>query len=146
MSDHGWSVVVTAEHGGNEVPKDYRALFRSRAKLLSSHRGWDPGSLNLAGQLAAAFGAPLVAATVTRLLVDLNRSPHNPRVFSEITRSLPRAERMSLLERHHGPHWQTVRGHLSDAVGRRHRVLHLAVHSFTPVLRGVTRKADIALL
>ena len=86
MATRRWSVVVTAEHGGNEVPAEYRTLFRSRTKLLASHRGWDPGTLDLARRLAAAFGAPLVAATTTRLLVDLNRSPHNPRAFSEITR------------------------------------------------------------
>ena len=144
--DGKWSVVVTAEHGGNEVPPDYRALFRGRSTLLASHRGWDPGALDLARRLAAAFGAPLVASIITRLLVDLNRSPHNPRVFSEITRRLPRPERLSLLERYHRPHWDAVRGHIRTVIRRRSRVLHLAVHSFTPVLDGVTRKPDVALL
>jgi predicted N-formylglutamate amidohydrolase len=144
--DRDWSVVVTAEHGGNEVPADYRTLFRGHATLVASHRGWDPGTLDLARRLAAAFGAPLVAGTVTRLLVDLNRSPHNPRAFSEITRPLPRTERVSLLERFHRPHWDGVRARLADAVRARRRVLHVGVHSFTPVLDGVTRKPDVALL
>ncbi len=143
---HGWAVVVTAEHGGNEVPDDYRALFRGRAQLLSSHRGWDPGTLDLAERLAAALGAPLLAATTTRLLVDLNRSPHNPRVFSEVTRRLPPVERTRLLDQRHQPHWDAVRDELSEASRRQRRVLHLGVHSFTPALGGVTRKPDVALL
>ena len=146
MAGRGWSVVVTAEHGGNEVPSEYRALFRGRAKLLASHRGWDPGTLHLSRRLADALDAPLVAATTTRLLVDLNRSPHNPRAFSEITRRLPREERRRLLEERHRPHWDAVRARLTRAVGRGGRVVHLGVHSFTPVLAGVTRKPDVALL
>jgi predicted N-formylglutamate amidohydrolase len=141
-----WSVLVTAEHGGNAVPADYRSLFRGRAKLLASHRGWDPGALSLAERLAAELDAPVVTATVTRLLVDLNRSPHNPRVFSEVTRPLPRSERVELLEQYHRPHWDAVRGHISRAVTRRRRVLHLAIHTFTPVLDGVMRKPDVAVL
>jgi predicted N-formylglutamate amidohydrolase len=141
-----WSVLVTSEHGGNDVPYAYRALFRRRAKLLASHRGWDPGTYDLAERLAAALDAPLVAATVTRLLVDLNRSPHNPRVFSEVTRPLPRAERVSLLDRFHRPHWAAVRGGLANALRDGGRVLHLGIHSFTPVLNGVRRKPDVALL
>jgi predicted N-formylglutamate amidohydrolase len=142
----GWAILVTAEHGGNDVPPDYRALFRGRARLLASHRGWDPGTLDIARRLASALGAPLVSATTTRLLVDLNRSPHNPRVFSEVTRALPRAERVHLLERYHRPHWDAVRGHLARARRNGGRVLHLGMHSFTPILDGVTRKPDIALL
>jgi predicted N-formylglutamate amidohydrolase len=141
-----WSLVVTAEHGGNEVPLDYRTLFRGHATLLASHRGWDPGTLDLARRFAAAFGAPLVAGTVTRLLVDLNRSPQNPRAFSEITRRLARPERVCLLERFHRPHWDGVRARLADALRGGGRVLHVGVHSFTPALNGVTRKPDVALL
>jgi predicted N-formylglutamate amidohydrolase len=139
-------VIVTAEHGGHDVPAHYRALFRGRSKLLETHRGWDPGTLALAERLAPDLGAPVVSATVTRLLVDLNRSPHNPRVFSEITRPLPRSERVDLLGRFHRPHWDAVREQLARATRGGRRVLHLAVHSFTPVLDGVTRKPDIAIL
>jgi predicted N-formylglutamate amidohydrolase len=146
MSADGWSVVVTAEHGGNDVPAAYQSLFRGRAQLLASHRGWDPGTLDLADRLGSAFGAPVLGATVTRLLVDLNRSPHNPRVFSEVTRTLPRAERVSLIERFHRPHWEAVRSHVTRAARSSRRVLHVAVHSFTPVLDGVKRKPDVAVL
>ena len=142
----GWSLLVTCEHGGNEVPAAYRALFRGRAAELASHRGWDSGTLALARALAGRLDAPLVSAAVTRLLVDLNRSPHNPRVFSSITRGLPRAERLVLLERFHAPHWEAARTEVARGIAERGRVLHLGVHSFTPVLDGTTRKADIALL
>jgi predicted N-formylglutamate amidohydrolase len=139
-------VLVTCEHGGNRVPGAYRHLFDRRDRLLASHRGWDPGALALARALAGALDAPLVASEVTRLLVDLNRSPHNPSVFSEVTRTLPRAERVDLLERYHRPHWDAVRAALAELGASRGRVLHLGIHSFTPVLNGVRRRPDLALL
>lgn len=137
-------LVLSCEHGGNRVPKPWAPLFRSHQRLLASHRGFDPGALAIARSLARRLGAPLVAATMTRLLVDLNRSPHNPAVFSPITRPRPRAERERWLARVHAPHWQRVRSALDEVRGR--PVLHLAVHSFTPVLHGQPRRFDVGLL
>jgi predicted N-formylglutamate amidohydrolase len=141
-----WSVLVTAEHGGNDVPEEYRELFRSRENLLESHWGWDPGTLALARSLARARASPSVTSTVTRLLVDLNRSPHNPRVFSEVTRALPRGERLAILERFHRPHWDRARSAVSRGIREIGRTLHLGVHSFTPLLGEEIRRPDIALL
>lgn len=141
-----WSVVVTAEHGGNDVPPDLRPLFRDHGRELRSHRGWDPGTLNLARRLASRLRADVVASSRTRLLVDLNRSAHNPRVFSEITRVLPGPDRIVLLERFHRPHWEAARTALHRGVVDRGRVLHLGIHSFAPVLGGEVRRPDLALL
>jgi predicted N-formylglutamate amidohydrolase len=141
-----WAVVVTVEHGGNRVPTEYAELFRGREAMLDSHRGWDPGTRSLGHALSHGLGGRLVESDVTRLLVDLNRSPRNPRVFSELTRSLPRAERSDLLQRYHRPHWDRARAAISAALTDAGRVLHLAVHSFTPVLDGRPRRPDIALL
>ena len=135
--------MITCEHGGNRVPRAERALFARRGRLLASHRGFDAGALDVARRLARAWRAPLVAATTTRLLVDLNRSPHNPAVFSVLTRELPRARRDALLARHHRPHWQRVRKTLATCRGH---ALHLAIHSFTPVLRGARRDFGIGIL
>jgi predicted N-formylglutamate amidohydrolase len=142
----GVAVLVTCEHGGNRVPAPWADLFADAAGVLSTHRGWDPGALPLARDLAHRLRAPFRAATVTRLLVDPNRSPRHPRVFSEWTRSLPREERTQLLARHHAPHRSAVDEDVAELVRRARRVLHLGVHSFTPVLGGIVRRADLALL
>jgi len=121
-------------------------LFRGKERLLASHRGWDPGALAFARALARASGASLVAVTTTRLLVDPNRSPHNPRVFSDLTRGLSPEERRELLARHHAPHWQRVRESVVRLRCGGRRVLHLGVHGFTPVLGGVRRDFEVGLL
>ncbi|HSW29519.1 MAG TPA: N-formylglutamate amidohydrolase [Longimicrobiales bacterium] len=142
----GVALLVTCEHGGNRVPAPWARLFPDVAGALATHRGWDPGALPLATDLARILRAPLRAATVTRLLVDLNRSPRHPRVFSEWTRRLAAAERARLLALHHAPHRAAVEGDVAERIRRGRRVVHLGVHSFTPVLGGVARRADLALL
>jgi predicted N-formylglutamate amidohydrolase len=136
-------LLLTCEHGGKRVPRAYRALFRGSEALLASHRGFDPGALSLARSLARALSAELIAATTTRLLVDLNRSPHNPAVFSELSRSLSRDRRQVLLAHHHRPHWERVRAAIAAQSGG---VIHLAVHSFAPIWRGVERKYAMGIL
>ena len=58
----------------------------------------------MARALAREFAAPLVASTVSRLLVDLNRSAAHRSVFSEATRAAPAALRATILERHYRPY------------------------------------------
>jgi len=138
-------VVVTCEHGGNRVPRAYAPLFRGARRLLASHRGWDPGAIGVARRLARRLGVPLHAATVTRLLVELNRSLGHRQLFSERTRGLPPAERQRILERYWRPYREAVEAEVARGV-RAGRVLHLSVHSFTPVLDGVVRDVDVGLL
>ena len=139
-------LLVTCEHGGNRVPSRWRALFAGHEALLASHRGLDIGSLEVARRMAAAFGAPLVAARTTRLLVDLNRSRGHPRLFSPVTRPLRRAERDRILARHYEPYRREVETSVARQVAAGRRVLHVSSHSFTPELDGEVRDADVALL
>ncbi len=138
--------IFTCEHGGNRVPAPYRRLFRDQRALLDSHRGYDPGSLVMAKALAGAFGAPLVASTVSRLLVDLNRSIGHPQLFSAITRAVPARTRAQIVEHHYRPYRTQVERLVGQAVARGHRVIHISSHSFTAELNGRVRRADIGLL
>jgi predicted N-formylglutamate amidohydrolase len=140
------ALLITCEHGGNRIPARYRALFRGRRALLDSHRGYDPGALVMARTLAAAFNAPLVASTVSRLVVDLNRSIGHPRLFSAATHGAPLVLRAEIVERHYLPHRGEVERLVTQAVGRGRRVIHIASHSFTPALDGKVRRADVGLL
>lgn len=140
------AVLVTCEHGGCRIPRELGALFARADGVLTSHRGWDPGALDLARRLAALLDAPLRFSTVSRLVVDLNRSPRHPRVLSEFTRVLPHADRRALLARHHAPHRAAVDADVAAGLASAEAVLHVGVHTFTPVLDGRVRKADVALL
>ena len=138
--------LVTCEHGGNRVPPTYRPLFRGQRARLDSHRGYDPGALVMARALAGALGAPLVASTTTRLLIDLNRSLGHPQLFSAATRRVPASVRSRIVTRYYRPHRDAVEHHVMQATSRGRRVIHIASHSFTPVLDGRVRDADVGLL
>lgn len=139
------TLVLTCEHGGNRIPREYAPLFRGAKDVLASHRGWDPGALTLARTFARRLRRPLLAVTWSRLFVEANRAPHNPRIWSRFTNGLPKAERERILERFWRPHRTEVEEAVA-AAARAARVVHVAVHSFTPELDGEVRNADIGLL
>jgi len=139
-------VLITCEHGGNDIPAAYRHWFRGHETALETHRGQDPGALALARDMAQACRAQLVCSTVSRLLVELNRSPGHPRLYSDITRALPQAEKHALLVRYYLPYRKQVESRIVAALRACRRVVHVSSHSFTPILDGVRRHADIGLL
>lgn len=140
--------MITCEHGGNEVPAPWRSRFETAAEVLATHRGYDPGTLQLARQLAARLDAPLHVSTVTRLLVDLNRSLAHRALFSEWTRELSATDRERVLREHYHPYRQRVEQEIAAAVSSAADlpVLHVSVHSFTPIWNGAERAVDVGLL
>jgi Predicted N-formylglutamate amidohydrolase len=102
------SLLVTCEHGGNEIPPRYRHLFKGHEALLKTHRGHDAGALVMAEEMAEAFKAPLFVSTVSRLLVDLNRSLGHPRLYSEATRTASKELRREILQAHYLPYRNQV--------------------------------------
>ena len=139
-------LVVSCEHATKRVPVPYRTLFRGMEKVLSSHLGWDPGTLELGRRIACRYQAPLIASTATRLLVDCNRSVGHPGLFSKATRSLDEPTRGAIVDGYHRAHRERVESFVREAVGAHSCVLHVAVHSFTPKLRGIVRRCDVGLL
>jgi predicted N-formylglutamate amidohydrolase len=140
------SFLITCEHGGNRIPARYRLLFQGCDALLDTHRGYDSGALVMARALARAFRAPIVTSTISRLLIDLNRSIGHPRVFSAATRRAPASLRAKIAEQHYWPYRLRVERLVRQSVSRRRRVIHISSHSFTPVLDGKVRSADVGLL
>lgn len=138
--------VVTCEHGGNRIPPRYAKAFAAHRAALDSHRGWDAGALTLAQQLSKALAAPLIVSRTSRLLVDLNRSEHHRALFSSVSRALPREERARILDEHYRPYRKEVAAAIETVIAGGKRAIHLSAHSFTPILDGETRIADIGLL
>ena len=141
-----YGIVVSCEHGGHKVPTAFTGIFRDQQAVLETHRGWDSGALQRARQIAARFDAPLHASTTTRLLIDLNRSIGHRHLFSEFTRPLPPAMRQDIVRCHYRPHRDAVEGDIGRRIASGRPVIHIASHSFTPVMDGVTRLADVAWL
>ncbi len=140
------ALVITCEHGGNLIPAAYAELFEDLQALLETHRGYDPGALAMAEMLATAFDAPLLSSTVSRLLVDLNRSVGNRSLHGAAVRTLSAATRQDILSRHYLPYRAQAEALVRQAVAEYGAVIHLSSHSFTPELDGQLRRADVGLL
>ena len=140
------AMVISCEHGGNRIPGAYRYLFKDHQKLLQSHRGFDAGALALARRMATAFGVEPITATTSRLLVDLNRSPGHRQLFSFVTRPLDVQRKEDILSAHYWPHRHDLQQSVARHIDEGRTVVHIASHSFTPVLNGRKRTMDVGLL
>lgn len=145
-SNGSFAIIVTCEHGGNEIPSEFRTLFKGHAELLQTHRGFDPGSLEMAKTFSRELHSPLHFTTVSRLLIEQNRSLGHPNLFSVVTRELDRSTKKRLIENYHAPYRARVIELIEQAMLQHKVVLHLSVHSFTPVLDGEIRQADVGIL
>src|SRR5688572_12529102 len=139
-------ILITCEHGGNQIPEEYRKYFRTHQDLLQTHRGWDPGALELYKKFVAVGADASFFSETSRLLIELNRSRHHENLFSVATKEIPAIEKNAILEWHYEPYRKKVEETITSFLAQNHSVLHISVHSFTPELNGEIRNADIGLL
>jgi predicted N-formylglutamate amidohydrolase len=145
--------VISAEHASNRVPAQYKNLGLTR-RQLQSHIAWDPGSRSVARACAKALGCLCHEGGHSRLFVDLNRSLHHPKLMARQSFSIPipgnetlsREERNSRVRLYYTPFREAVLADVQRIIEAYGRCVHLSIHSFTPVVDGVTRVGDIGIL
>ncbi len=140
------SLVFTCEHASPSLPASFRKEFRARLERMPQHRLFDRGAAALAERLSVRFRAPLLRSRFSRLLVDLNRSVENRELFSELSAILPDERKKALLARVYRPYRDSVERRVDRLIRRGKAVIHVSVHTFTPVLNGAYRKTEIGLL
>ncbi len=138
-----FSLLVTCEHAGNEVPIAFQDLFKNEGEVLNSHRGWDPGAWLLAESLGEHFKVKTIPFFNTRLLIEPNRSIDHPELFSEFSNTLSNEQKDSLIKEHYKPYRENIELSIRQM---KNPVLHLSIHTFTPVFKGEIRMVDIGLL
>lgn len=138
-------LVLTCEHALNEIPGEYRDLFPEARDILESHRGYDPGARDLFEHLIA-LGDFTYTHKISRLLVEVNRSIGHPHLFSEFTKGLASVEKNKIITRWYIPFRTEVEDRIKKLIEKGEKVIHLSVHSFTPILNNHIRSADIGLL
>lgn len=137
------SVVFSCEHAGNHVPNEFIHLFQDEPEVIQTHRGWDPGAWTLAQFFASSLNAPLLGCESTRLLIEANRSEDSPELFSIFSKRLDSKQKEKLYTEIYQPY----RNQLQEMIEVSPKpVLHLSIHSFTPVWNGVERAVDIGIL
>lgn len=138
-----YSLLITCEHAGKEVPAEYQFLFEEANSILDSHRGWDPGAWTLAKSLGMHFNISPLPYYETRLLIEPNRSLDHAQLFSEFSNGLPDDKKDKLVKEYYLPFREKVLRTISNM---KTPVLHLSIHTFTPVYNGEVRTVDLGLL
>jgi predicted N-formylglutamate amidohydrolase len=111
------------------------------------HIAWDIGAAGVARKLAEMLQAPCILQRYSRLVIDCNRSPGQPDSIAEVSdgTTIPanlnlsdedRAARLHLI---HAPYHAAIAAELDARAARGLTTAMVAVHSFTPVMRGVAR-------
>ena len=140
------ALIVSCEHAVDTVPEIYQQYFASYSALLQTHRGIDFGALTIAKHLQSIFGCDFIQAQATRLLIDCNRSLRHPRCFSEISTKFSKEQKRQLIEQFYLPFRHSVEQLIGQHIAEGRQVLHLSIHSFTPMWMDIVRNADIGLL
>ena len=137
--------VFTSEHGGNIIPEKYQSSFVNANAALNSHRGIDYGSQDLF-LFCKSLSDFSKSNTVSRLLIELNRSKHHPKLFSEFSDSFKIEDKAVLISEFYDPYRDNVEAEILRLIKKGEEVIHISFHSFTPVLNGDIRKTDIGIL
>jgi predicted N-formylglutamate amidohydrolase len=146
--------VFVCDHASNWMPPSLRDLGLPVAEV-ERHIAWDPGALEVAQRLSARLDAPLVHATVSRLVLDVNRDPEHPGSIVTLSEDTPipgnrdlsppdRARRIrEIYEPYHHRLAAVIERQVSQS-GAPPSII--AIHSFTPVYRGECRPWHIGVL
>ncbi|QND53941.1 N-formylglutamate amidohydrolase [Phyllobacterium sp. 628] len=146
--------VILCDHASNHIPAPYGRLGL-QPDDLQKHIAWDPGALGVSQVMSTLLDAPLVESRVSRLIIDCNRPLQAPDLIpstSELTVvpanvDLNDQEKQRRIAISHQPY------HASIEELAKHRAdkglptpIYVAVHSFTPVYRGVARPWHIGII
>ncbi len=144
--------VIVCEHASNVIPERFAGLGLLD-EALETHIAWDPGALGVARHLAERLDAPLVRATVSRLIIDCNRQLDAPDLIVSESDSIAvpgnyisEEERRIRVATIHEPFHAVVSRLIETRLAAGIATALVSVHSFTPVLRGLTRPWGVGII
>src|SRR3954451_12709020 len=146
-------ILLICEHASNHLPARYGTLGLGPAEL-ESHIAWDPGALGVAKELSRLLDAPLIHATVSRLVLDLNREPSAPDSITTLSErtaipgnlDLDEAERATRVREVYDPFHNAIDIFAGALKAAGQLTTIISLHSFTPIYRDVPRPWQIGLI
>ncbi|MEO0487174.1 MAG: N-formylglutamate amidohydrolase [Pseudomonadota bacterium] len=137
--DRAGPFVVTCDHATNRVPPEIGTLGLP-TEDMERHIAYDPGALGVARALGALLDAPVVSSNFSRLVIDPNRGADDPTLIMQLydgsiipaNRAVDAAERARRIAAYYQPYDDALARVFAD----RPKAALIAVHSFTPQLRG----------
>ena len=151
--DGSSDLFLTCDHAGNLIPKRYGTLGLDPLELVR-HIGWDIGVSGMSRRISNIMDATLFTQTYSRLVIDCNRALSRldsiaavsedteiPGNF-DISPDEAEARAREIFWPYHDAIAQALDAR--EAAGR--RTVLVAMHSFTPVYKGISRPWHVGLL
>ena len=143
----------TCEHAGRVFPRKLGRLGLLEAETLR-HIAWDIGIGAVGQELSRLLNAAVILQTYSRLVIDCNRDPNVPSSIPEISENtqipgnhrLDEAERAARVEAIFRPYHNAIAAALDRRAAADRASVLVALHSFTPVFKGVSRPWHVAVL
>jgi predicted N-formylglutamate amidohydrolase len=144
---------LTCDHGGRRLPRKLGDLGLPAAEF-ERHIAWDIGAAAVTRLLGDALDAFAISQIYSRLVIDSNRDPSVESsivTLSELTeipgnRDLSPAERTARAEEILKPYHDRIVAELDRRQAAGRRTVLIAMHSFTPVFKGIARPWQIGVL
>jgi predicted N-formylglutamate amidohydrolase len=138
--------LLVADHAGNLMPRALGRLGIAAAEC-ERHIAWDIGIAGVGRLLADALDATLIQQNYSRLVIDCNRPPGAPTSIPEISEythvpgnvGLSEASKAARAREIFWPYHERIEAELDRRVQDRRPVVLIALHSFTPVFKGIAR-------
>ena len=145
--------LLTADHAGRRIPQALGDLGLP-PRELRRHIAWDIGIAGVTRRLAERLDAAAVLQRYSRLVVDCNRPPEAPSAFPEVSETtlVPGNADLSAEQKERrrqaifSPYHAAIAAMLARRRVTGRRTVYVAMHSFTPVFKGVEREMHCAVL
>ena len=145
--------LLTADHAGRAIPRRLDMLGLPQTEL-ARHIAWDIGIAGVTERLSEALDATAVLQSYSRLVIDCNRQPgldSSIPTVSEHTaipgnEDLPPADRELRRQEIFVPYHERIAGLLGERRAAGRNTLLVAMHSFTPVFKGIAREVEVGVL
>ena len=144
---------LTGDHAGRAIPRRLDGLGLPEHET-ERHIAWDIGIGAVGRQLSRLLDAAMVVQTYSRLVIDCNRDPNVPSSIPEISettaipgnRGLGEAARAARVEAIFRPYHDAIAAALDRRAAAGRASVLVALHSFTPVFKGMARPWHAAVL
>ena len=144
---------LTCDHAGRNIPRQLDGLGLPEHETLR-HIAWDIGIGAVGRQLSQLLDAAVILQSYSRLVIDCNRDPNVASSIPEISETteipgnhgLDEAARAARVEAIFRPYHDGLAAALDRRAAEGRASVLAALHSFTPVFKGVSRPWHVAVL
>jgi len=144
---------LTCDHAGRAFPRRLGRLGLPESETLR-HIAWDIGIGAVGRRLSRLLDAAVILQTYSRLVIDCNRDPNVPSSIPEISetteipgnRGLSEDARAARVEAIFRPYHNAIAAALDRRAAEARESALVALHSFTPVFKEVSRPWQVAVL